>query len=45
MHSFRCEDQLWDAGRAAAPRMGTTLADVLRDAIRALLEADKAAEK
>ena len=40
MHSFRCDDELWEAGKAAAARQGTTLAAVLRDAIRELVEAD-----
>ena len=40
MHSFRCDDDLWEAGKAAAARQNTTLAAVLRDAIRALVVAD-----
>ena len=33
MHSFRCPDELWEKGKAAAEANDETLADVLRRSI------------
>lgn len=34
LHSFRCDDDLWAAAKAAAEANGDTIADVLRRALR-----------
>lgn len=36
--SVRVEDELWEAARLAATKEGTTRGDVMRQALRALVE-------
>jgi len=33
MHSFRCNDELWEAAKATAAKRDETVADVLRKAL------------
>lgn len=41
-HSFRVDDELWQAARAAAGRRGTNVTAVLVGALNALVELDAA---